>query len=245
MSDVAVEAPPVPALAPRVLPVLPPARLPETDGEPLESPWHRDAMNLMIEAIRSLQGDRTDYFAGGNMFIYFSMRQVRNNDFRGPDVFFVRGVDGTRPREYWAVWDEDGRYPNFIIELLSPSTAEVDRTTKKAVYEGTFHTHEYYCYDPIECRLEGWRLGNDQRYHDIAPDERGWLWSEQLGAWIGTWEGPYQGNVQGVWLRLFDADGRLVPLFAEAERQRAEAAEAELARLRALLAEKGGAAPPG
>jgi Uma2 family endonuclease len=223
-------------------------------------------MNLMIEAIRSLQGGHLNYFTGGNMFIYFSMRQVRNRDFRGPDVFFVRDVDGARPRDYWAVWDEDGRYPDLIIELLSPSTAEVDRTTRKAVYERTFRTPEYYCYDPLERRLEGWRLGADWRYHDIAPDDRGWLWSEQLGAWLGTWEGPYHGYVQGVWLRLFDADGRLVPLFAEAEhqraeaehrqaeaerqraeaeRQRAEAAEAELARLRALLAEKGGTTPPG
>jgi Uma2 family endonuclease len=262
MSDVILETPPAPVappVPPRVLPVLPPERLPETDGEPLETPWHRDAMNLMIEVIQSLLGDRTDYFVGGNMFVYFSMKQVRRNDFRGPDVFLVRGADGTRPRDYWAVWDEDGRYPDLIIELLSSSTAEVDRTTKKAIYEQTFRTPEYYCYDPAERRLEGWRLGNDLRYHDLAPNDRGWLWSEQLGAWLGTWEGLYQRRVQGVWLRLFEADGRLVPLFAEAaeqraeateqraeaERQRAEAAEAELARLRALLADQGGAAPPG
>jgi hypothetical protein len=32
--------------------------------------------------------ERQDYFVGGNMFIYYSRRQVRNRDFRGPDFFW-------------------------------------------------------------------------------------------------------------------------------------------------------------
>jgi Uma2 family endonuclease len=215
-------------------------------------------MYLMIEVIRHHLRGRTDFFTGGNMFIYFSSRQARGEHFRGPDVFLVQGVDGSRPRDYWAVWDEDGRYPDLIIELLSHTTAQIDRTTKKDVYERSFRTPEYFCYEPQESRLEGWRLGADQRYSALVPNERGWLWSEQLGAWLGTWEGLFQGTARGVWLRLFDADGRLLPLYveaerqradaehqrAEAERQRADAAVADLVRLRALLAEKGDAPPP-
>jgi hypothetical protein len=37
------------------------------------------------------------------------------------------------------------------------------------------------------------------------------------------------------WARLFTPDGGLVPTLAEAASQRAEAAEGEVARLRALL----------
>ena len=62
-----------------------------SDGEPMDSDWHRDAMNLLIEAVRNHLADRTDYFCGGNMFIYFSVEQARNRDFRGPDFFFVKG----------------------------------------------------------------------------------------------------------------------------------------------------------
>jgi Uma2 family endonuclease len=243
--------------------VLPPERLPETDGVPLETPWHRDAMNLLIELVRCRLQGRHDFFVGGHMFIYYSMRQVRTREYRGPDFFFVKEVDGTRPRDYWAVWEEEGRYPDVIVELLSPTTAREDRTTKKRLYEQTFRTPEYFCYDPETRQLEGWRLTN-QGYQPIPPNEQGWLWSEQLGVWLGTWEGTFQ-HVHGTWLRFYDAQGQLVLLTGESERQRAEqehqraeqerqraeqehqraeAAEAELTRLKALLAEKGVSPPP-
>jgi hypothetical protein len=94
-----------------------------------------------------------------------------------------------------------------------------------------------------------------ERYEPIAPNEQGWLWSETLGAWVGVWKGKY-GNRTDNWLRLYDADGNLVPTSAEiaeqqrqraeaerqraeAEHQRAERAEARLQRLRARLAERG------
>jgi len=206
----------------------PPSNLPETDGEPLESNWHRDAMNLLVEVIRFLFLKRTDFFVGGNMFIYFSWEMVRNRDFRGPDVFLVKGVDGTRDRRYWAIWEENGRYPNLIIELLSPTTADVDRTTKKDVYEQTFRTPEYFLYDRETEQLEGWRLNGQLRYQPIAANERGWLWSEQLGAWLGTWRGLFQGYLfETVWLRCYTTTGELIPLFAEHEAAGARQAKAD------------------
>ncbi|MBI2875999.1 MAG: Uma2 family endonuclease, partial [Candidatus Tectomicrobia bacterium] len=145
-------------------------------------------------------------------------------------------------RGAWVVWEEGGRYPNLIVELLSPTTAKEDKTVKKEIYEQTFRTPEYYCYDPETEELIGWRL-NGGGYQPIRPDERGWLWSEQLGLWLGRWEGKFQG-FQATWLRFYTAEGRLVFVAAEAEeqraeveRQRAELAEAEVARLRARLAE--------
>ncbi len=211
---------------------MPPQNLPETDGEKLDSSWHRDAINLLVELIRFLFLGRTDFFAGGNMFLYYSTRQMRNRDFNGPDVFLVKDVDGSYDRQYWAVWDEDGRYPNLIIELLSPTTAVVDRTTKKDVYERTFHTPEYFLYDPESHTLQGWRLDQHLRYAPIIANEQGRTWSEQLGVWLGTWKGRFQNGIEHVWLRFFTTDGELVPLFAEK-------AEAELARMKAFLAEKG------
>jgi hypothetical protein len=104
-------------------------------------------------------------------------------------------------------------------------------------------------------------------YQSIQPDKKGRLWSEQLGVFLGTWHGVVERR-KGDWFRLFRPDGSLVPTpeeraeayrqqaesyradaecrraeaesqRAEAERQRAETAETELARLRALLAERG------
>jgi Uma2 family endonuclease len=233
-------------------------RLPETDGVPLESPWHFASIGLLIDVLTYLWRDRNDFFCGGNMFLYYSLRHVRNEDFKGPDFFYVAGVDRQRPREFWVVWEEDGKYPDLIIELLSHSTARADRTTKKALYEKTFHTQEYYCYDPYTRKLEGWDLMQGQ-YQAMVPNERGWLWSNVLQLWLGEWVGEYQGQ-PGTWLRCYDSEGQLVPIKAEAEQQkaevehlragaeqrradtaeqRAESAEAELARLKALLAQKG------
>ncbi len=230
---------------------LPVLELPTEDGIPLETNWHRIQMNLLIDSVHYHWRDRHDYFAGGNMFIYFSFEQVRNRDYRGPDFFVVKDVDGEQDRAAWVVWEEEGRYPDVIVELSSPSTLDVDLGTKKALYERTFRTPEYFCYDPDSAQLVGWRLETG-RYVDLEPHEQGWLWSEELGVWLGTWQGEFQ-RVTATWLRFYTTDGDLVPTLAEAEAQRAdteawraklearraEAAEAEVSRLRAFLASHG------
>ncbi len=235
------------------------AKLPETDGEPLDTPWHRDQINMLIDIVKQHYRGRTDFYAGGNMFIYFPKPQVKTWEYKGPDFFLVKGVDGTIQRRFWWVLDEHNRYPDLIIELLSPSTAKIDRTTKKAIYEQRFRTPEYYCYDPDAQRLEGWRLSGVGKYEAILPNEKGWMWSEQLQLWLGTWEGAYL-RTPATWLRWFDSQKRVVPTEAEAAHQGAEAAhqraeaesqraeaehqqvetlEAEVTRLQKLLADQG------
>jgi Uma2 family endonuclease len=217
--------------------LLPNVELIETDGMPLESDWHRAQIALLIEIIDWLFRGRTDYYVGGNMFIYYSEDQARSRKYRGPDFFFVAGVNREPRRRYWVVWREGGRYPDLIIELLSPKTAKVDRTTKKELYEKVFRTSEYFCYDPASQRLEGWRL-SDSAYAEQQPSEKGRLYCKELGLWLGTWTGKYLGT-QEVWLRFFDSEGNLVLTQAEAFEQRAQKAEAELTQLKAHLAEKG------
>jgi Uma2 family endonuclease len=217
---------------------LPTVQLIESDGIPLESHWHVFQITLLLELVTNQLHGRDDYYAGGNMFIYYSAEQARNRDYRGPDFFFVDGANRLPIRPYWAIWEEGGRYPNVIVELLSPTTAVEDRTTKKTLYERVFRTQEYFCYDPDTELLEGWRLGAKGRYRAIKANDKGWLWVEELGLWLGTWRGTYQGY-ENVWLRFYDADGRLVPTQAEkatAEAARAAGAEAEVARLKERLA---------
>jgi Uma2 family endonuclease len=206
------------------------------DGENLETDWHVRNINLLIEVVTCHLHGRTDFYVGGNMFIYFNLEQARNRDFRGPDFFFVWGASLEPMRPHWAVWHEGGHYPDVIIELLSPRTASEDRGPKKKVYETIFHTSDYFCYDPQAKGLDGWHLV-DGGYQTLPSSERGWLWCEQLALWLGTWEGKYQEH-QATWLRFYTPDGKVVPTFAEAEQQRADAAEAELARLRAQLGQK-------
>ncbi|MEN3002682.1 MAG: Uma2 family endonuclease [Armatimonadota bacterium] len=213
------------ARTPFPVPPLPRIKLLEGDGEPLESDWHVVQIHLLDELVRQLWHGRTDFFCGGNMFIYYSLRQARSVKrgrplYKGPDFFVVKDVDGTKPRKYWVVWEEEGRYPDVIVELLSPTTAQKDKEDNLRLYAQTFHTAEYFWYDVETGELCGFRLGG-REYVPIERDERGWLWSEELGVWLGVWEGEYQGR-RYRWLRLYYPDGSLVPTAAEAERQRAE-----------------------
>jgi Uma2 family endonuclease len=195
------------------------------DGEPLESNRHRIAMNALIRSAQQALAERQDVFVGGNMFVYYSRNQAMNRDFRGPDFFASLDVDSDRERKAWIVWEEGGHYPDVIIELLSDSTAGVDRGVKKSLYERIFRTRNYFIFDPFDPdSLEGWFLEQGQ-YQPLQPNERGWLWCDVLQLWLGTWEGaidrePASGTCH--WLRFYDRQGNLVPFPEEAAQQEVE-----------------------
>jgi Uma2 family endonuclease len=213
----------------------PPTELIFDDGEPLETHRHRIAMNVLIDSTLQALQHRSDFFAGGNMFVYYSREQAMNRDFRGPDFFVALEVDGSRERQGWVVWDEDGHYPDVIVELLSSSTAAVDRGVKKDLYERTFRTPDYFLFDPFDPNsLEGWHLDLGHGYQTLQPNDRGWLWCETLHLWLGTWEGsikrePPIGTCP--WLRFYAPDGNLILLPEEVAQQRADRLAARLREL--------------
>src|SRR3954462_3438176 len=211
-----------PALAPV------PFELVYDDGEPMENFNHVLQMTLLFDVIRQAMEERgrSDFFVGGNTFVYYSVEQARavaedvkaglpsshpKATFRGPDVFFVDHVSGGR-REAWVAWEEGGRLPDLIVELLSPSTERVDRKTKMALYAQVFRTRDYFLFDWDKETLEGYRLvGN--AYEPIAPDRQGRLRSTVLGLNLGLWEGGVRalesGEAEkGTWGRLLDPAGR-------------------------------------
>jgi Uma2 family endonuclease len=240
----AAAAPPVVAAAAPVVDMCPypPTDLPYDDGEPLESNWHGLQIGLLIDLIHSHRRGERDFFAGGNMFVYYSREQIRTQDYRGPDFFLVNHVPHKPDRPYWAIWDEGGRYPDLIVELLSPKTKQIDLTTKFQIYEKIFATHEYVAYDPETREIKAWRKGEDGKFHLIEPNEKGRYLLMTAHLSLGTWFGT-RYNCESTWLRFFDSEGNLVPttgegawLRADAEEARADALAAELARLKAELA---------
>ena len=209
--------------------------LPEEDEVPLENHYHRLQINLLHELTYQLFKNRTDFYCGGNMFLYYDLKQAekviqfvqgqrRRAPYKGPDFFVVLGgVDGTKDRKRWVVWHEGGRYPDVIIEITSPSTKSKDTKDNLLLYSKVFRTREYYWYDEGSGELVGYRLQGDE-YVPIVPSARGWLWSEVLGVWLGVSDAPFLGW-RYRWLRFYREDGSLVPTnaeLAEAERQRAE-----------------------
>ncbi|MFK0731838.1 MAG: Uma2 family endonuclease [Gloeotrichia echinulata GP01] len=193
--------------------IFPPGDL-YSDEPPLESDLHRLQMTLLIQCLEWLWRNRNDFYASGNITIYYSPRQRKSEDFRGPDFFVVLGTQ-RQPRKSWVVWQEDGNYPNVIVELLSNSTAATDKGLKKQIYQDTFRTPEYFWFDPNNLEFAGFVLVAG-KYQPLTPNIQGWLWSQQLELYLGV----YQQK-----LRFFTAEGELVPTpeeVAEQEKQRAE-----------------------
>jgi Uma2 family endonuclease len=62
--------------------------------------------------------------------------------------------------------------PDFVCEVLSPSTAAVDRGIKLQDYEAN-GVGEYWMADPDPRRIEQWVLGRDGRYERIGRFSRG------------------------------------------------------------------------
>jgi Uma2 family endonuclease len=241
------------------------------DGVPVEKIVHLLAMMLFRHLAQNrLRELGPDFWVGANQFVYYSVEQARavaeeerqlalfhqgllpdkpkKVAFRGPDAFVVRGVEG-HEREAWMAWEENGRLPDLVLELLSPSTAKVDYGEKKRLYQDVFKSSDYFLYEPRSELVDGYRM-LDHVYQRIPRSADGRLWSSVLQVEIGVWHGKYEG-AEGPWLRLFYPDGSLVLTAEEKERQaketaeqatkaalkRATAAENELARLRARLAE--------
>jgi Uma2 family endonuclease len=203
---------------------LPPTQLelPHDDGIPMESARHKAQMDLLIDALFPWLAERDDGFVGGNMFVYYSLAQVRNKDFKGPDFFVVLGVPQGERRS-WVVWEE-GKAPDVVIELLSDSTASTDKNEKKLIYQNQMRVPEYFWFDPFKPDdLAGFSI-HERGYQPILPNAQNQLVSSSLGLALQLWTGNYQG-INATWLRWATLDGELLPTtaeIAEQERQRAE-----------------------
>jgi Uma2 family endonuclease len=212
----------------------------------METERHRLQMTLLIESLSLAWADRTDFYVGGATWVYFSELQAKKNDFRGPDVFVV--LDTVRKeRRAWVVWEEDGKTPNVVIELLSDTTEHIDRGEKMRIYEKVLKVGEYFLFDPVGGTLDGYELDAVAcEYRRKAPARDGRLPCGQLGLWLGKAPGRHLG-VEAAWLRWSDAEGRVLPSAeelarrADAETRRADAearrADAEARRADELAAE--------
>ena len=229
---------------------------PASDGEPMaETEQHILAMLYLIGALRHYFRHAADVYVIGNMFLYYI--EGKPNARRAPDVMVIKGV-GKQTRRIYKLWEEKVA-PCAIFEVTSRQTKSDDIVGKSALY-ASLGVREYFLFDPLhdylDRQLEGYRLA-DKVYLPIPPNEDGEIFSEELQLIL---------QPDGAMLRLIDPKtGETLPGLEEAldriaqeaeraqqaiqraeheaqraeqETQRAAAAEAEEARLRALLAER-------
>ncbi len=106
---------------------------------------------------------------------YLSLRFTRTlAGVRYPDLLVAFGVDPAAYRDTNAyVIDEQGKPPDFVLEIASPSTRRVDQGAKREEY-AALGIPEYWRFDQASgrnrVRLAGDRLEGDE-YRPIAVEE--------------------------------------------------------------------------
>jgi Uma2 family endonuclease len=187
----------------------------------MESELHYNQKGLLGDSLDQAWRDRTDVYIGNDMAIYFSELQARNNDFRAPDLFIVLETT-RRVRKSWVVWQEGGRMPDVVIELLSETTAAIDRGEKKRIYNKILRVRNYFLFDPDRGQLEGFHLPADGGdYVPLPPSPNGDLPCPALGLSLGLRPGSYRG-VEADWLRWLGPDGAVLPTDEESARTASE-----------------------
>ena len=253
-----------PTLTPTPTPAGAAVAYPESDGQPVaETDVHRTLMFELIGMLQAFFRDDPHVYISGNLFLYYQEGDPRQ--VVAPDVFVVQGVRN-RQRRIYKLWEE-GVVPAVVFELTSRSTRGEDLRSKYDLYARLGVT-EYFLFDPLgeylrpPCR--GYRL-RQGRYRPLVAAEDGSLGSavlrlalhprgEQLRLydpatqrWLPTPQEETMARRAAEERAGVEADARRVAeqragVEADARRvaeSQVAAAEAELARLRALLGNRG------
>ena len=199
---------------------------PETDGMPLpdgetQAPQYVRVLGTVTVHFRNVPGARVN----GNTFIYY----VEGNRNRrvSPDCYVLLGMSPEAEESFernntYLLW-EVGKAPDFVLEIGSESTADVDLGGKRDLY-AELGVGEYWRHDPTGGQFYGDPLVGerllDGEYRLIPlnheSDGRVWGHSEALNLDLWWEDGE---------LRFWDPVAEHWLLSQEEEKERADAAE--------------------
>ena len=144
---------------------------------------HGDAVAQAKLALRSHFRDRPDVLVAMELAVYYQ----RGDDkvWLQPDVQVVFGVS-PEDRPSYRIWEE-GKAPDFVLEVASPSTTDRDAEYKAEEY-ASIGVREYWRLDPqgtlMGMPLEGYEAGGgrNEPMQPVASTDGGrWLQSRVLG----------------------------------------------------------------
>ena len=203
--------------------------LPETDDRPMpDSDQQVRWIHYTSGALAHRYADRDDVAVSADLFLYYlpfdgKARTDGAYPRVAPDVLVSFGVP-KRDRSSYVVADE-GKPPDFVLEVASTSTWRRDYEEKRRIYEA-LGVREYFVYDArpeATERLAGFRL-------------RGGVYEEVVGAPISVGGTPgLHSEVLQLWahlshqggLRWYDPEtGQDLRTLSEAERRGDAEAEA-------------------
>ncbi len=210
---------------------------PESDGQPLAE------NTIQLRWIFSLYMNLRLLFRNKEVFVatdlFWYPVEGDNKTKVAPDVMVVFGRPD-KDRGSYKQWEEEGIVPQVVMEILSPGNSPIEMARKLMFYD-TYGVEEYIMLDP------------EHEAFFVYERVDGKLTSKQDG------HVPWQSSRLMIWLEVFDGKLRaLMPDKApfdtpealkdqleaaeqkvEAEKRRADQAEAENERLRQRLKELG------
>ena len=209
---------------------------PSSDGKPMSENVAQWKAVLADGAVLDCRyEDDPNVMVAGNVLVY--PRRGNPCESVVPDLLVAFGVPKLPHRSSYKVWVE-GKAPDFVMEVASPSTWQEDRGLKRDVY-AAMGVREYWLFDPtsefFDPPLEGYRLASGE-YVPVnaccaAPDSM--LPSEVLGLRLRPDDGHvrFRDPATGEDLRTLSEEA------AERRREVAERrkAEAKVAELEALV----------
>ena len=156
---------------------------PSSDGRPMsENMWQAEAI---MNAGGDLGSARPKALVAADILVYPEKGNNRNSI--APDVLVALGL-GTHKRSSYFVWEE-GKPPDWVLEVASPSTKKKDLDDKRRKY-AEMGVPEYWMFDPKgdvypsgTPRLQGLKLA-DGEYRPLKSrllDGKRTIRSEVLG----------------------------------------------------------------
>ena len=186
---------------------------PFSDARPMpEGDYHGDVLDYARGALRARYVGR-DVYVSTDKFLF--LEEGNRRAAVAPDILVAFGPP-SGPRQSYKQWEE-GKEPDFVLEVLSADNWRNDVERKPALY-ADLGVREYWTFDPRRVRtdggppLEGWRLYSSHEREAIAPLPSGAYRSDVLGLELIK---------SGRWLRFRDPEtGEILPDYQESEEMR-------------------------
>ena len=227
---------------------------PDTDGLPLPDNLLQEP--FFIELLSTLKPffENLNVLVSGNTIIYYVECDPTLSV--APDCYIAFGMDRAsllKRHLTYRVWDA-GKFPDFVLEIGSPSTANNDLGPKRDLY-ARLGALEYWRYDPTGGDYYGEPLVGEYlvegEYHrfEMMPDPDGLprahspllnldlRWEEGRLRFYDPASGSWPENASESLARARSAEARAdsAEVRAQSERDARIAAEAQLAQMQAEL----------
>ena len=138
--------------------------LPDEDFEPMpEGDIQRRNLSYATEALKLWFEKQENVYVSGNLFIRYEHNLVEKRV--APDIFVVFGMS-SEDRVSYTIGEDDGKAPDFVLEVISKGTRTKDRKQNPLIYK-YLGVKEYFQYDPSSkflksSSLYGVRLENGE-----------------------------------------------------------------------------------